>query len=273
MSDRRAKALAGLTPGRVRPVRSRRAPRGPRMSAGPPGPRPDLVDHAGRRPHGNHARPDFPPRGRAPARQDRRRRSGRGRAPAHLLPRGGSSPSLPAQDVAGSPSAGANDERRLAIARPCRPRLIRSWPRSRLAPDPGPCRRIGREAVLEAQPTLASAWPFRARREQLPPLDLLRTWIFLGGRGAGKTIQSDVRGAPRGAVRHSQDHADRADRRRCPRYSDRRPGRAPQHGAGRISAALRRDAAQARRGRTAPRRCASRPPSRSSCADTKPNCA
>ena len=30
-------------------------------------------------------------------------------------------------------------------------------------------------------------WPFRARPEQLPPPGDWRIWLFLGGRGAGKT--------------------------------------------------------------------------------------
>ena len=47
---------------------------------------------------------------------------------------------------------------------------------------------VGREEVLMAPSGLKDAWVFKARREQLPPIDLLRTWIFLGGRGAGKTI-------------------------------------------------------------------------------------
>lgn len=38
-------------------------------------------------------------------------------------------------------------------------------------------------AVLQ----LAHSWRFQARREQLPPPPPWRTWVFLGGRGAGKT--------------------------------------------------------------------------------------
>jgi phage terminase large subunit-like protein len=46
---------------------------------------------------------------------------------------------------------------------------------------------IGREAVLEAYPALASEWVLQARRNQLPPATLERTWVQLCGRGAGKT--------------------------------------------------------------------------------------
>lgn len=35
--------------------------------------------------------------------------------------------------------------------------------------------------------TFRDAWIFQARREQLPPPEPWRTWVFLGGRGAGKT--------------------------------------------------------------------------------------
>jgi len=34
---------------------------------------------------------------------------------------------------------------------------------------------------------LGQSWRFQARREQLPPAGPWRTWVFLGGRGAGKT--------------------------------------------------------------------------------------
>src|SRR4051812_26609710 len=47
---------------------------------------------------------------------------------------------------------------------------------------------IGRETILDAHPGLGDAWPLKARRAQLPPLDLERVWVLLGGRGAGKTI-------------------------------------------------------------------------------------
>ena len=104
---------------------------------------------------------------------------------------------------------------------------IRAWHRTQDLVE-----EIGREAVLEAQPALASAWPFRARREQLPPLDLLRTWILPRRARRRQDDLTDVRGAPCGAVRPAQDHADCADRGRCPRYFDRRPGRAAQYGAG-----------------------------------------
>jgi phage terminase large subunit-like protein len=33
----------------------------------------------------------------------------------------------------------------------------------------------------------ADDWMFRARDAQLPPPDLSRCWLFLGGRGAGKS--------------------------------------------------------------------------------------
>src|SRR5262245_16193123 len=33
----------------------------------------------------------------------------------------------------------------------------------------------------------AEAWPIWARPEQLPPPSDWRTWVFMGGRGAGKT--------------------------------------------------------------------------------------
>lgn len=34
---------------------------------------------------------------------------------------------------------------------------------------------------------LAYHWPAWARLSQLPPPGIWRTWLFLGGRGAGKT--------------------------------------------------------------------------------------
>jgi len=60
---------------------------------------------------------------------------------------------------------------------------IRNWHRTQDLVE-----EIGHETVLAAHPGLAAAWPLRARRAQLPPLDLERIWVLLGGRGAGKTI-------------------------------------------------------------------------------------
>ena len=47
---------------------------------------------------------------------------------------------------------------------------------------------VGREEVLAAYPALANEWVMRARRSQLPPPDLLHTWVQLGGRGSGKSL-------------------------------------------------------------------------------------
>ena len=44
-----------------------------------------------------------------------------------------------------------------------------------------------RAKFAAADPDLASDWVVTARRAQLPPLDLGPTWLFLAGRGAGKT--------------------------------------------------------------------------------------
>jgi phage terminase large subunit-like protein len=49
-----------------------------------------------------------------------------------------------------------------------------------------------RAAVLESlnpdeAEFLTGDWPFWARPEQLPPPGDWRIWLFLGGRGAGKT--------------------------------------------------------------------------------------
>src|SRR5690606_39216077 len=60
--------------------------------------------------------------------------------------------------------------------------------------------RAAPDAELEA---LEAHWPFWARPDQLPPEGVWRTWLFLGGRGAGKAragaewVRGEVEGGRR----------------------------------------------------------------------------
>lgn len=74
-------------------------------------------------------------------------------------------------------------------------RTTASWSSSRpsslsvwIASQPDSKRREALEALTESQlAALATDWPLWAHPAQLPPEGDWRTWLFLGGRGAGKT--------------------------------------------------------------------------------------
>ena len=74
----------------------------------------------------------------------------------------------------------------------------------------------------------ADDWVFRARDAQLPPPDLDWCWLFLGGRGTGKShsMSAAVHVAVRGGIKRIQ--SNRSDDGRLPRRQSRRRERHPR---------------------------------------------